>query len=204
MSYLIYLHGFNSSPQSEKAQLTRDFFHQNAQFHGLDVYVPDLPPAPLEAISKIKSIVKELGRENLIGFIGSSLGGYYSLYLQYFYSLAENNEGHAKPKVVLINPAVRPFDLLEDFLGENENMYTGERYIVESSHMQDLKSLLINPRLNTKRIYLLTQTSDEVLNYQEAVSFLIGSKMWIQYGGSHAFDGFSSVLPSIKSFVIKP
>ena len=191
---LIYLHGFNSSPQSEKARLTQAFLEQNA---ALRVFVPALPAAPLEAIKTIHQLVGELGQENVLGFIGSSLGGFYSLYLQRFYTTAQ-----CQPKLVLINPAIRPYELLLDYLGENQNMYTGERYYVEQSHMADLQSLVVEPEMSSRSVYLLTQTHDEVLDFQQAVSLLRGARMWIQAGGSHAFEGYSGVLPSILSFLL--
>jgi predicted esterase YcpF (UPF0227 family) len=191
---LIYLHGFNSSPQSEKASLTRSYIEQNS---GLSVHVPALPAAPLAAIDVVHQLVKQLGRDNLLGFAGSSLGGFYSLYLQQYY--AEQNR---QPKLVLINPAIRPYELLLDYLGENRNMYTGERYIVDHSHMADLKALAVAPPAYSSHIYLLTQTHDEVLDFQQAVSFLPAAKMWIHAGGSHAFEGYREVLPSMLSFLL--
>ena len=200
MSYLIYLHGFNSSPQSEKAKLTVEFFEKNTLKGGkrIAVYVPPLSASPLDAIVQIHDLIDSLGRESLIGFIGSSLGGFYSIYLQRYYS-----DSSYTPKVVLLNPAVRPYELLSDYLGENQNMYTGERYIVEESHMEDLKSLISQSIKNPEFTMLLTQTGDEVLNFQEAIDYLDGAAMWIQYGGSHAFDGFSNVLPVIWEFFSK-
>lgn len=200
MKYLIYLHGFNSSSQSEKAQLTSKFFksHTKDYQQAITVIVPDLPPAPLEAMSLIHALVKEKGRENVLGFIGSSLGGFYSIYLQRYYAQAGNT-----PKAVLINPAVRPYDLLTHYLGENKNMYTGVSYIVEPHHMDELKSLLTEPINKPSHTMLFTQTGDEVLDYQEAVSSLMNAKIWVQFGGSHAFDDYAFVLPSMLAFCLK-
>jgi len=188
MKTLIYLHGFNSSPQSEKARLTCQFFE--AQSAHLTIQVPELPASPSEAVAKLDTLVQSIGLNNLAGFIGSSLGGYYSLYFQQRY----------KMPVVLINPAIKPYTLLLDYLGENVNLYTGERYIVEETHMVELKALEATYIATAQNTFLLTQTSDEVLAYQQAVSHLKGAKMWIQFGGSHAFDDFNKVLPAIKNF----
>ena len=200
MKYLIYLHGFNSSPQSEKAQLTTEFFHTHSKVsdQAITVIVPALPPSPLAAISLVHDVIKQQGRENLLGFIGSSLGGFYSMYLQRYYA-----QGDHTPKAILINPAIRPYDLLTHYLGENQNMYTGETYFVESSHMDDLKSLIVEPIKQPSLTMLLTQTDDEVLAFQEAVTQLAGVKMWVQFGGSHAFDDYALVLPSMLTFCLK-
>tara|TARA_R110002167_G_scaffold100989_12_gene263444 strand:- start:110 stop:712 length:603 start_codon:yes stop_codon:yes gene_type:complete len=200
LKYLIYLHGFNSSPQSEKARLTKEFFcfHSKAAEQTMTVIVPSLPPSPSAAISLVHELIKQQGRENLIGFIGSSLGGFYSMYLQRYYS----QEGHI-PKAILINPAIRPYELLTQYLGENQNMYTGETYVVESSHMNELKSLIVEPIRQPNHTMLLTQTDDEVLAYQDGVTYLSGVKMWVQFGGSHAFDDYALVLPSMLAFCLK-
>lgn len=196
MKYIIYLHGFNSSSQSEKAQITQKYF--NSRYGAeLSIIVPDLPPAPLSAISSVHELIRTHGRENLLGFIGSSLGGFYSLYLQNFYATPPYF-----PKIALINPAVHPYDLLQDYIGENQNMYTGETYRIHADHMGDLKSLVVPPISKPQCTYLLTQTGDEVLNYQEAVSRLSTAKLWIQFSGNHAFESYLSALPSIESFFV--
>lgn len=46
-----------------------------------------------------------------ITLVGSSLGGYYSLYLSQKYGL----------KAVLINPCLEPHNIIKLFLGENKN-----------------------------------------------------------------------------------
>jgi predicted esterase YcpF (UPF0227 family) len=195
LSSVIYLHGFNSSPGSEKASLTKEYFQEWAP--DIDFYVPQLPPAPMSAISTVETLVESIGVENLAGFIGSSLGGYYSLYLQKrFVSL---NPGL---KVVLINPAVKPFELLSGYLGENQNPYTGESYTVESEHMDQLRSLSSRSISTPMNTFLLAQTGDEVLDYYQSVSHLNGAKMWLQYGGDHSFIAFNDVLPAIRLFLV--
>ena len=188
MKSLIYLHGFNSSPHSEKACLTRAYFE--AESSRFRLHIPTLPSKPLEAIDTIDALIHSLDEDSLAGFIGSSLGGYYSLYLQYRYQLP----------VVLINPAIKPYTLLLDYLGENVNLYTGERYVVEKKHMDELKSLSVPSIATTDNTFLLTMTGDEVLDFQQAVSFLPNAKMWVAAGGDHSFCVYPCALPAIVNF----
>lgn len=184
--HLIYLHGFNSSAQSVKAQQAKQYFNQH--FPELAFCCPQLLTQPRAAIAQIEEIISQLDGEWAL--IGSSLGGYFSSYF------AEKYQKQA----VLVNPAVKPYELLNNFLGEQVNPYTGERYLVESHFIADLKAL--EPKqVNEKQYFVLLQTADEVLDYTEAETRFAGSKMLVEQGGDHSFVGFDNKLPDIANFL---
>lgn len=200
MKSVIYLHGFNSSPQSHKAQLCKAYFER--QCPGLRLEIPKLPPSPSEAIALVDKLIESIGVQNLLGFIGSSLGAYYSMHLLERYSLPGSSL-----KAVLINPALKPYELLVDYLGENTNYYSGETYTVLPSHMDELKSLELSPKQNASlvssdNVYIMTQTGDEVLDFAQALACLPKAKLWVQAGGDHAFCDFEKVLPSLQYFLL--
>jgi len=192
MKTLIYLHGFNSSAQSLKALNTKQYFQDHEL--GFNLSIPSLPSSPLEAVNTVNSLIRGIGAAQVAGFIGSSLGGYLSLYFQ------QSAMFKLTPRVALINPAVRPYELLADYIGENENPYTGERYTIESRHMDELKSLSVPSIATTDNTFLLTMTGDEVLDFQQAVSFLPNAKMWVAAGGDHSFCVYPCALPAIVNF----
>lgn len=183
----IYLHGFNSSPGSYKAQ---QFNHwMAAAGRSDDVLIPVLPHWPQRAIQVVEQlIVQYAGRA--ITLVGSSLGGYYSLYLAEKYRL----------RAVLVNPAVRPYELLAALLGEQGNYYTDERYILTRKHLEQLLALDCVTLSYPQHYLLLTQTADETLDYREAVDKLADSPQWVQPGGSHAFEQFERLIPAILAF----
>jgi predicted esterase YcpF (UPF0227 family) len=189
MAFVLYLHGFNSAPQSAKAQQTVAYFA--AHHPAIPVMVPALQVSPAEAMRRIRALLAQTGRDCL-GVIGSSLGGFYALHLQAELGL----------RVVLVNPAVRPYDRLQEYLGENTNWYTGERYRVKAQHMDELRALSRPTAASPHLIYLLTQTGDATLDHREALTSLAGARLWVQAGGSHAFEDFPAALPSIADFLL--
>lgn len=186
---IIYIHGFNSSPQSLKAQLTEQFLASEHLAGQYQLLVPALSHWPAEAIVQLQALIdQQQGAPVLL--LGSSLGGYYSLWL------AEQN---ANCRAVLVNPAIYPHRLLRDWLGANENLYTHEQYQLTPEHLAQLEAIETE-QLTGQRYLLLTQTADETLDYREGVEKLAGQAQFVQPGGNHGFAEFYSLLPAICAF----
>lgn len=184
--HLFYIHGFNSSPQSAKARLLGDAVCAKA---GVRYHVPALPYNPQQARAILEDAILQCLPEP-VGLVGSSMGGFYGTYMAEKFDLP----------LVLINPAVRPFELLRDYLGENENIYTGEKYSFTEEHIQQLKDLDVESLTRPERYLLLTQTGDEVLDYRQGVEKYAGCRQLVEQGGSHGFDGFERHLNTIFGF----
>ena len=88
--------------------------------------------------------------------MGSSLGGYYATYLSEFY----------QAPAVLINPAVRPYELWESRLGENRNYHSGEIHVVTREHIEELRQIDVPMLSKPKNFKVFLQTSDETLDYR--------------------------------------
>ena len=180
---IVYLHGFNSSPQSHKAQVFRRYLDERCL---ASRYVcPELPPLAGDAILLVEKLIEGKG----VCFVGSSLGGYYATYL------AEKHDGLA----VLINPAIDPHIGLRAYLGPQKNLHTGEPYALTETHLHEWEKLYVHT-ITARRYLLLVETGDEVLDYRRAVARYAGAEQRVIPGGDHSLKSFEEHLPRIIEF----
>jgi uncharacterized protein len=183
---IVYLHGFNSSPQSHKAQLLARFMAERGSAGRCAC--PALPPLAAEAVSAIETLMARHPGERFC-FLGSSLGGYYATYLA---------EKHGA-KAVLVNPAIEPYIGLRALLGEQKNFHTGEPYQLTEAHLREWQALWV-PRITPSRYLLIVETGDEVLDYRRAVARYHGAEQVVIKGGDHSLQSFPQHLPRILEF----
>ncbi|AAW86724.1 predicted esterase [Aliivibrio fischeri ES114] len=188
-SLLLYIHGFNSSPLSHKAQVMAEY----CKVHRPDikVIVPRLPSYPSQAAEFLVQLVEEYKDTHQIGLVGSSLGGYLSTWLNHQYGF----------KAALVNPAVKPYELLADYLGKQVNPYTQEEYFLEEKHMEELLALQVETLHSVDDLWLLQQEGDEVLDYRQAVDKYLACKQTIEKGGDHSFVNFERYPEQIIQFL---
>jgi predicted esterase YcpF (UPF0227 family) len=179
---LVYLHGFNSSPRSHKAQLLANYLAE----HGLAARYacPALSPRPETAMQQIEELLVPGAC-----LIGSSLGGYYATYLA---------EKHGV-RAVLVNPAITPHAGLRAYLGPQRNLHTGEPYELTEAHLEAWERLYM-PHITPQRYLLLVETGDEVLDYREALARYAGAEQIVVPGGDHSLQSFPQHLGRILAF----
>ncbi len=157
----------------------------------IKVVVPKLPNYPREAALCLEALMDEYQANYHIGLVGSSLGGYFSAWLHQKYGVA----------AVLVNPAVKPYDLLVDYLGPQQNPYTHEQYELTEYHMHELKALDCMILPEPKRVWILSQTDDEVLDYQQAIAKYSDAVQTVEQGGDHSFVNFERYPEKIVQFL---
>jgi len=191
MKNVLFLHGFNSSPQSLKAQQTQQYLKQ--YFPQVKFHCPQLALTPDKVIKQLTPYFTEIKGGSKLqswGIIGSSLGGYFATYLSETYAI----------KAVLINPAIKPYELIANYIGEQINPYTQEVYQIKPCYLEDL--IALEQHHITKNNYMvMVQTGDEVLNYQQAVEKFHASTLIVQPNGDHSFVNYKAMLPTVVEFL---
>src|SRR3954469_5366860 len=150
---LVYIHGFNSSPASFKAKV----LHERLAARGRrnEFLAPALPHSPAAAASLLEALAVQHPNSVLVG---SSLGGFYATWLAERHSL----------RAALVNPAVRPYELLAGHVGRQKNFHSGEEYDFTLEHVAELRALEVGA-VDPQRYFLMVETADEVLDYRAAV-----------------------------------
>lgn len=189
MPTFVYAHGFKSASRSRKATQLRQYL----ETHRLPIAYrcPDLSFRPSTALAQLSACCEDVSVDDLVVF-GSSLGGFYAV------ALAER----LGCKAVLLNPSVRPFETLAHHLGEQTNLYTGEKFVFDVSHIAELKAMHVAEISRPERYLLMVETGDEVLDYRMAVARFQGARQIVVDGGDHELRSFADHLPEILSFSI--
>lgn len=182
---LLYIHGFNSSPQSLKARLLADYFSRHGAASRL--LVPALPPSPRQAMALLQQHIAAAGP---VALAGSSLGGFYATWLAEHFGL----------RAVLINPAVRPWNLLGAISGELANYHTGAVSHLQPGWADELKHYDVTQISQPQNLLAMVQTGDETLDWHDAWDYYGDCHLYRALGGSHGFDDFAAVIPLVLRF----
>ena len=188
MTKILYLHGFASSADSTKALQLKKYIELHTK--QTNILIPNIENNILKAVDQINLLMQT---EKPTVLIGSSLRGFYGTYFAEEYGV----------KFIGINPAVMPPAQMSQYLGENKNYSTGEKFIINQDQLDLLDAMAekiktIKPGSN---YMVLLQSLDEVLDYRAALSFYRGAYLNVTYGGSHSFENFEDYFQKIRLFL---
>ncbi len=179
---IIYIHGFASSSNSNKVKLLSNSFEK--------VKSIDLSHRPSKAIQQLITLIEQQKNKRKILLVGSSLGGFYALYLSKMFDLS----------TVLVNPSMKPYETLKHHVGtEVINYSTGKSFLFKRNYLDELKEYEVNIS-DQNKLLLLLQTGDKTLDYKEALSMLSSAKTIVESGGTHQFDMFQNYFGHIRNF----
>ena len=183
----VYLHGFNSSPQSFKARALAQRLAERGR--AKDFVAPELSHWPREAIATAESVIDRHAAGS-VTLVGSSLGGHYATWLAERYGL----------RAVLVNPAIGPADLLAAALGPQRNLYSGDQYELTPAHLEQLRALDVSAITRPERYLLAIATEDEVLDSRVATARFSAARQIVHAGGDHGFADFTRYLDAVIDF----
>jgi len=185
--YLLYLHGFRSSPRSFKARVVQETLERAG--HGERLICPQLPASPKAAIELALELAAQHAPDNL-AIVGSSLGGFYATWL------AERLGARA----VLVNPAVDPTRNLEQHVGVTTNWHSDEPFEFRQEYIGELEALKVAQITRPERYFLLAATGDEVLDYRDMVAHYPGARQHVIDGSDHAIPEFPQYVDDVLAF----
>jgi predicted esterase YcpF (UPF0227 family) len=191
--WILYLHGFTSGPQSQKALALQARMQQRGI--GDRFVCPQLPASPRDAIRLAETLLATpVGADSTPSdqatLVGSSLGGYYATWLAEKHDL----------KSVLVNPAVASAISLEQYLGPQRWLYSGEEFELTREHLAEMNALYLPTLKRPERFWLLAEEGDETLDYRQAVARYVGAKQTVLPGGDHSFTRWDDYLDGIIEF----
>jgi uncharacterized protein len=189
MSHLLYIHGFLSSPTSQKAIQVSQWLTKHRP--DIQYHCPFLTAYPAQSRQTLESIIEELLPEPVY-IMGSSLGGFWATWLVEKYGL----------RAVLINPAVKLEMFKADYVNvELKNYHSDNTYILSETDVDDLKAADIKSIQYHDNYWLMVQTGDETLDYRFAVEKYAGCKQLVENGGDHSFQNFEDKIGDAMNFL---
>ena len=187
---VIYLHGFKSNSDSIKGQLLKQYCQNNSK---MSVHLPDLNRSPQEVIEQLSELIESMPD---VVLVGSSLGGFYATYL-----VAQ----HAVP-AVLINPAMRPWQLFRELFDEQLPYQVHPNWCLDNTDLDQLEQLALPIAQDADKILVLLQQGDEVLDYREAHRYYSAARppamLMTETQGSHGMDDFAEKIPLLLQFLL--
>lgn len=189
---LIYLHGFLSSPLSQKSHLLAAA--AAASGGRLEFHAPDLNLAPFEVDRLLQDLARRFDPERLV-LLGSSLGGFYAGRLARM----------TGARVVFVNPCFDPWTFVPGEVGRRQ-IYGTERFVdVLPSFADDMRTLAdrVPPQPDDpSRALAILSTADEVLDWTKARRALSQVRTIFSVGDNHRCMRFADYVPAVAAFAL--
>lgn len=186
MRKIMYIHGFKSDGNSEKAKILKNKFGEEY------IISNTLPIAPLQAINELQNALSD---DEIGLIIGSSLGGFYALYLSIFNSLP----------AILINPSLKPFETLKPYLGINTRFNSNEKFELLDEHLMQFRALYEEMKqLDYDQSFLNFYLSkdDEIIDHSSIPSkFPKAGSIKFFENSTHQFLNFKDILKDIEEMI---
>ncbi len=188
-THLLYLHGFRSSPASNKARLMAAAVA--SRHPDVTWLCPALSASPKQAMDEVLQAISDWPKDSM-AVMGSSLGGFYATWL------AER----LGCKAVLLNPAVHPARDLAAYIGKNEMWHDPEQsFLFDPAFVDELLAQEVARISRPERYFAVIARGDEVLDWREMTGHYPGATTKLLPAGDHAMTDFDQHLDEIMKFL---
>jgi len=156
MRNILVIHGFNSGPGEKSETLKKEFPNCN-------IFTPQLTNNPVNDLKTLQDFIEN---NSNIHIVGTSLGGFYGMYLSFY------NQHREDLSFYIINPCYKPFehfypDLHQIFF----NFKTNVPFVVSSSFLNMLYNFQYELNLilikNLPNVYFYFGKNDKVIDFTE-------------------------------------
>ena len=182
---ILFIHGFNSAGFGDKVN------HLRKGFGDENIINPTLPPSPQKAIKLLELLVKNLKDDDFC-IAGTSLGGYYAIHLAHKFNV----------KAILINPALKAYELMDVHIGKQVNYKTAEEYNFKKSYLKELQKMDV-PFENFKNmkdnLYIYLDEDDELLDSKKTAKTFKGLHVKMFKGGTHRFEHMEELIADFQT-----
>ena len=129
-----------------------------------------------------------------IGVVGSSLGGFYATRVAHSIAC----------RAVLINPAVQPWKLLAQHIGEQRSFHGDDVFFFRSEFIEELRELDTGAPCRPERLLAVIAKGDEVLDWRSMAEHYAHCHLRILDGGDHALSDYPNHLAATMAFMGLP
>jgi len=182
MRDIIVIHGFASSGNSIKSKFIKKEF-------GSAVKTPSLPSIPEKDIEILEKIIQDCSDPLLIG---SSLGGFYSLYMSQKYNLDS----------ILINPLLH-IDDIKPYIGNHKYYDNDEIFSFKFDDylfLKNIEKIIINNKKYNSKIYIIVSKNDKIIPFTKSLDFFYSANVNLKVykNGNHSFNREKIVISWVK------
>ena len=188
MHKCIYLHGLNSSGGSYKAGVLRE------RLAPIPVLAPDYPAHQSDkAIERLSCFLQGLvdgpDPDSGLVLIGSSMGGFYGQYLARHFGVEH---------LFMINPALEPWQLLPEFIGQSMTTARGATYQVTREMIEKTRRYAVADPCDGIPTTIFIDAEDEVIPPKIAQGLYANCGRLIVFpGGDHSFQHLDAAIDVI-------
>jgi uncharacterized protein len=181
---IIYIHGFRSSGDSSKADIMRSAFPES------EIFSPTLSPNPKEAIETLQRIIRENNDDILV--VGTSLGGFYALYLSCLFRIPW----------IAMNPAWQPHVTLKRKIGNHTRYDSTEPYHFLPEYINKLTEMhatLTSIEKDSSLLNIYLSSDDEELPFEGLPALFPNCRTWRWFDDcGHRFARFAELVQEIE------